>query len=175
MNRIIKRNAIQEDLKSPDYKIRTFFIIGGFNVKFCFLTDKFFDLYKECEEIEKKNNRPYATICLLKYNNLYFAIPIRHNIKHQYAIFTDKEKTKGLDLSKTLIIKDLNFVVQNRTAFISQNEYNQLIQKETFIISKLNSYIKKYIKALKHQNIKKNYLLCSMSCLKYFHKELNIE
>ena len=82
VNRIIKRNAIQEDLKSPDYKIRTFFIIGGFNVKFCFLTDKFFDLYKECEEIEKKNNRPYATICLLKYNNLYFAIPIRHNIKH---------------------------------------------------------------------------------------------
>ena len=45
--------------KSPDYNIRTFFIIGGFNVKFCFLTDEFFDLYKECEEIEKKNNRPY--------------------------------------------------------------------------------------------------------------------
>jgi len=142
VNRIIKRNAIQEDLKSPDYKIRTFFIIGGFNVKFCFLTDEFFDLHKECEEIEKKNNRPYATVCLLKYNNLYFAIPIRHNIKHQYAIFTDKEKTKGLDLSKTLIIKDLNFVVQNRTAFISQVEYSQLIQKGTFIISKLNSYIK---------------------------------
>ena len=53
-----------------------------------------------------------------------------------------KEKTKGLDLSKTLIIKDLNFVIQNRTAFISQDEYSQLIQKETFIISKLNSYIK---------------------------------
>ena len=101
-------------------------------MKFCFLTDEFFDLYKECEEIEKKNNRPYATVCLLKYNNFYFAIPIRHNIKHQYAIFTDKEKTKGLDLSKTLIIKDLNFLVQNRTAFISQDEYSQLIQKETF-------------------------------------------
>jgi len=42
----------------------------------------FFDLYKECKEIEKKNNRPYATVCLLKYNNFYFAIPIRHNIKH---------------------------------------------------------------------------------------------
>ena len=109
-------------------------------MKFCFLTDNFFELYKDCEEIEKKNNRPYATVCLLKYKDLYFAIPIRHHIKHQYAIFTDKEKTKGLDLSKTLIIKDL-----------------------------------KYIKALEHQDIKKNYLLCSMSCLKYFHDELNIK
>ena len=35
--------------------------------------------------------------------------------------------------------------------------------------------IKKYIKALEHQEIKKNYLLCSMSCLKYFHDELNIK
>ena len=143
-------------------------------MKFCFLTDAFFELYKDCKEIEKKKNRPYATICLLKYNTFYFAIPIRHNIKHQYAIFTDKEKSKGLDLSKTLIIKDLKFIVQNRTAFISPIEYTQLIQKEKFIISKLESYIKKYIKALQHQEIKKNFLLCSMFCLKYFHKELNI-
>ena len=144
-------------------------------MKFCFLTDDFFELYKNCKEIEKKNNRPYATVCLLRYNNLYFAIPIRHNIKHQYAIFTDKEKTKGLDLSKTLIIKDLKYIIQNKTAFISQTEYSQLITKEAFILSKLNSYIKKYIKALEHQEIKKNYLLCSMSCLKYFHNELNIK
>lgn len=144
-------------------------------MKFCFLTDDFFELYKNCEEIEKKNNRPYATVCLLKYNNLYFAIPIRHNIKHQYAIFTNTEKTKGLDLSKTLIIKNLKYVVQDKTAFISQSEYSQLITKENFILSKLNSYIKKYIKALEHQEIKKNYLLCSMSCLKYFHNELNIK
>ena len=93
-------------------------------MKFCFLTDDFFELYKDCEEIEKKNNRPYATVCLLKYNNLYFAIPIRHNIKHQYAIFTDIEKTKGLDLSKTLIIKDLKYIVHNKTAFISKIEYS---------------------------------------------------
>jgi len=139
------------------------------------LTDDFFELYKNCKEIEKKNNRPYATVCLLRYNNLYFAIPIRYNIKHQYAIFTDKEKTKGLDLSKTLIIKDLKYIIQNKTAFISQTEYSQLITKEAFILSKLNSYIKKYIKALEHQEIKKNYLLCSMSCLKYFHNELNIK
>ena len=63
-------------------------------------------------------------------------------IKYQYAIFTDKEKTKGLDLSKTLIIKDLKYIIQNKTAFISQSEYSQLITKETFIISKLSSYIK---------------------------------
>jgi len=27
VNKLIKRNAIQEELKSPDYNIRTFFII----------------------------------------------------------------------------------------------------------------------------------------------------
>jgi len=86
-----------------------------------------------------------------------------------------KKRQKELDLSKTLIIKDLKYIIQNKTAFISQSEYSQLITKETFIISKLSSYIKKYIKALEHQEIKKNYLLCSMSCLKYFHNELNIK
>ena len=52
-------------------------------MKFCFLTDNFFELYKDCEEIEKKNNRPYATVCLLKYKDLYFAIPILHTKKKQ--------------------------------------------------------------------------------------------
>jgi len=32
---------------------------------------------------------------------MYFAIPIRHSIRHKYAIFTNKEKTMGLDLSKS--------------------------------------------------------------------------
>lgn len=62
-------------------------------------------MYKDCEEIEKKNNRPYATVCLLKYKDLYFAIPIRHHIKHQYAIFTDKEKQKDLIYLKHWLLK----------------------------------------------------------------------
>ena len=79
------------------------------------------------------------------------------------------------DCTAREIVAALKYIIQNKTAFISQSEYSQLITKEAFIVSKLNSYIKKYIKALEHQDIKKNYLLCSMSCLKYFHDELNIK
>ena len=76
--------------------------------------------------------------------------------------------TDGVGLSKTLIIKDLKYIIQNKTAFISQSEYSQLITKEAFIVSKLNSYIKKYIKALEHQDIKKKLFIMFYVLLKIF-------
>lgn len=145
-------------------------------MKFYFLTKDFFNNYSECKEMEKKENRPYACVFLVKYMGFIFAIPLRSHIKHQYAVFTDKEKTKGLDLSKTVIIKDeLKFIDKNTNVFISDEEYKFLLGKEFFIKQKLETYIKLYKKALNHQESAKNRIICSNSTLQYFHKELGID
>ncbi len=145
-------------------------------MKIRFLTDEFYKDYANCPELEKKQTRPYAQICLITYNNLIFAIPIRSHIKHKYAFFTNKEKTKGLDFSKSIVINDLDkYVNMNLIAFIDMDEFSILEQQENTIKTKLENYIKKYKKALKYQNDNKNRLLCKMSTLQYFHKELGIE
>jgi len=145
-------------------------------MEFRFLTDKFFEDYSNCTEMEKKRNRPYAHIYLVELDNLYFAIPIRHNIKHNNAIFTDENKTMGLDLSKSVVINDPQLYIDKKVvAYISDEEYKILRDKKYFIKQKLISYINKYKKCYSRIDIPRNKLFCSMSCLQYFHKELNIQ
>lgn len=145
-------------------------------MEFRFLTDKFFIDYSHCIEMEKKKDRPYACMCIVEIGNLYFAIPIRHHIKHKYAIFTDKNKTQGLDLSKAVIIIDREkYIEKTKTAYISREEFRFLSKRKYFIKSKMITYIKKYKKSYENIDIEKNKTLCEMSCLQYFHKELNID
>ena len=145
-------------------------------MKFNFLTKEFFDKYKECLELEKKENRPYACTTLINCLGMTFAVPLRSNIQHEYALFTNKEKTKRLDLSKAVVINDYEKFVDTVTkVYISDDEYKVLLGKENFLSKKLETYIKKYKKALKNPDIPKNSILLKYSTLQYFHKELNIE
>ncbi|MDY4801974.1 MAG: hypothetical protein SO183_10140 [Fusobacterium mortiferum] len=145
-------------------------------MKFNFLTKEFFDKYKECLELEKKENRPYACTTLINCLGMTFAVPLRSNIQHEYALFTNKEKTKGLDLSKAVVINDYEKFVDTVTkVYISDDEYKVLLGKENFLSKKLETYIKKYKKALKNPDIPKNSILLKYSTLQHFHKELNIE
>ena len=106
---------------------------------------------------------------------MYFASPIRHSIRYKYAIFTNKEKTMSLDLSKSVIITDIDrYVDFSTTAFISKDEYIFLNKRTNLIKKQLLLYIEKYKKAYSNQQIARNKLLCSMSSLQYFHKELGI-
>lgn len=144
-------------------------------MKFNFLKKEFFEEYKNCNEMEKKENRPYACTTLVNCLGITFAVPLRSHIKHEYAVFTDKGKTKGLDLSKAVVINDMTrFVDTTTTVYISDEEYDTLLGKEKFLSNKLETYIKKYKKALKKPELSKNKNLIEYSTLQYFHKELNI-
>lgn len=145
-------------------------------MKFNFLTKDFFEKYKDCQEMEKKTNRPYTCATLVNCMGIIFAVPLRSHIKHEYAIFTDKNKTKGLDLSKAVVINDLSRFVDTVTkVYINDDEYKFLLGKEDFLSKKLEGYIGKYKKALKKPDISKNKNLIEHSTLQYFHKELKIE
>ena len=141
-------------------------------MKFRFLTDKFFEKYSQCHEIEMKKERPYAITCIIKYQNITFAIPIRHNIKHPFKITTIENR--GLYLSKTIVILDKTYINNTITAYISSDEYMVLLKKQSHIKKELHKYIKLYKKAIKNLEIPRNKNLCEKSTLQYFHKELGI-
>ena len=121
-----------------------------------------------------KPKRPYA-VHLIEYNNLTFAIPIRSNITHEFSYKTikGKNKSKGLDFTKTVIINDLKYL-SKQPARINQKEYLKLDKNRHFIEKKMLSYLKIYKKALQKPNTNKNKNILSKSTLQYFHKELNI-
>ena len=144
------------------------------SITFFYLTHKFYNKYKNCKEILYKPKRPYA-VHLIEYNNLIFAIPIRSNITHEFSYKTIKEKnkSKGLDFTKTVIINDLKYL-SKQPARINQEEYLKLDKNRHFIEKKMLSYLKIYKKTLQKPNTNKNQNLLSKSTLQYFHKELNI-
>ncbi len=51
------------------------------------LSEKFYAAYADCEEILKKENRPYACLTV-EIDGLMFAVPLRHHIKHPCAFHT---------------------------------------------------------------------------------------
>lgn len=53
-------------------------------MKFRFLTDEFFKVYSNCLEMERKNNRPYAHLCIVEMDNLKFAITDKEKSTLQY-------------------------------------------------------------------------------------------
>ncbi|WP_286080672.1 hypothetical protein [Parablautia intestinalis] len=70
------------------------------------LSEKFYDTYKHCKEILKKENRPYACLTI-ELDGLLFAVPFRHHIRHPYAFHTIGDA--GLDHTKTVIITNTIF------------------------------------------------------------------
>lgn len=145
-------------------------------MKFNFFKEEFFEKYKDCEEMEKKPNRPYACTTLVNCMGVTFAVPLRSHIRHEYAVFTDKEKTKGLDLTKAVVVNDVAKYIDTETkVYIKNEEHKALKGKEDFLAKKLENYIKQYKKALETPENIKNQRLIKFSTLQYFHKELNIE
>ena len=90
-----------------------------------------------------------------------------------YKTIKEKNKSKGLDFTKTVIINDLKYL-SKQPARINQEEYLKLDKNRHFIEKKMLSYLKIYKKALQKPNTNKNKNILSKSTLQYFHKELSI-
>ena len=117
--------------------------------KYILLTKEFYQLYKDCTEIEKKEDRPY-TMLVVKLDEVQWAIPLRSNIHHKHVVWSDKENNYGLDLSKSVVIEQLGYISNSR-AYIRDNEFKNL-------------------KAYSRRDIARNEILCKYSTLQYFHK-----
>lgn len=137
-------------------------------MKFIFLSDAFYNQHAHCSEILTKRNRPY--VCLaVKIDNVTYAIPLRHNITHSYALFTSERA--GLDYTKSVVIaskNDISPIVPQ----IHQKDFNLLKGKEALIYQGLKRYIRAYKRALKYPNNHHYDNIRKLSTLQYFNKYL---
>ena len=141
-------------------------------MRYIFLSEKFYDDYSNCLEIEHKRFRPYIML-ILQIDNLTFALPMRSHIKHKYAYITDAENNCGVDYSKAVIINDEEKYIAKIKPNIRENEYKALFGKEYIITKEFSKYLSNYKKSIIAKADRTKYMY-KYSTLKYFHKELNI-
>ena len=135
------------------------------------LTDKFYDLYGDCEEILHKRSRPYAYLGV-KIDGVNFAIPFRHHIIHKHAFFTYGEC--GLDYTKAIVIWDEEFIDSSHVQ-IEQIEFNAIKGKEYRIQTGMRNYLALYRKAVKYRDNHHYDVIRECSSLQHFHKQLRIK
>ena len=154
--------------------LERFFILsnGGTYLKFIFLTKDFYIAYSKCTEIEQKPNRPYAML-LTQIDGITWAIPLRSNISHNNVVWSDQAKKCGLDLSKAVVIEDSKYIDTTTAVWIRNSEFSVLKTKANLVNRRMKSYIKKYAKAYKRQDVERNRILCEYSTLQYFHKYID--
>ncbi len=141
-------------------------------MKYIFLSQEFYNDYANCSEIEQKQNRPYIML-IVKIDNLTFALPLRSNIKHKYAYFSDKENHCGIDFSKAVVISKQEYIDTNKKPHIRENEFKALENKDYLIALKFKNYLEDYKNAYKvnAKRLNQKFAYCT---LQYFHKELGL-
>jgi len=140
-------------------------------MKFLFLTQQFYDDYKECTEIEQKLTRPYAQV-YTQINDVQFAIPLRSGISHKHVLWTDKPRKCGLDFSKAVVIVDDEYIDKTTVPHIRQNEFDSLRGKEYIVKQKMLKYISNYKEAKEKLDIERNRVLCNYSTMQYFEEHI---
>lgn len=138
---------------------------------FIFLSQSFYDNYRNCPEIEQKTDRPYIRVCV-NVNGVLFAVPLRSNINHPHVLWTDKENRCGVDFSKAVVLSKKTYMDASRQPHIRQNEFDALRGKEHVIRQRLTQYIRTYKKAKQRLDVPRNKMLCSYSTLQYFEQYL---
>lgn len=143
------------------------FVRGNFSLKFTFLSEQFYSDFANCDEIEKKVDRPYVKV-LVQIDGHTFAIPLRSHIAHRHVLWTDKERGCGLDFSKAVVVDKPEYIDNIRKPYIRPNEFDALRGKEYIVEQRLRKYIADYKKARLRQDIPRNRTLCKYSALQYF-------
>ena len=104
-------------------------------LKLVFLTDQFYNAYKNCPEIEQKETRPFIRIEIFL-DGVLWAIPLRSNIAHQHVIWTDRENGCGADLTKAVVIEDPEKYISDIKPYVRPNEF-KVLKKLTLIMFQL--------------------------------------
>ena len=140
-----------------------------------FLTDKFYEDYASCVEIERKPLRPHLCVALLVNDNLC-CIPFRSNIRHKYAIWTDKENKCGLDFSKAVVITDeRKYIDRSKRAYLRPNEYTVFKTiTDRDVEDAMTRYLKQYRRAKAAPQAPHNKAFLKYSCNQYFEKYFDV-
>lgn len=116
------------------------------------------------------------------HKDYYICIPFRSSIQHNNAyIFKNTDRSKrirsGLDYSKVVLIKDIDYFEQNGVV-VDNDEYKVVVKNIENIIKQITYYIDTYVNHIKGvapihiRSFERKY---KFSTLPYFHNILGLE
>ncbi|MGN9096861.1 type III toxin-antitoxin system TenpIN family toxin [Flintibacter porci] len=115
------------------------------------LSSKFFADYPHDEypEITVKKGRPYSCLLIEYIDDIFICIPFRSNVRHQYAYHfktsaRSQRTNSGLDYTKTILIKDNEYLDTVTPAMVDQDEYRETMVNLPRITKEVFSYISEY-------------------------------
>jgi len=138
-------------------------------MKYTFLSDKFYKDYPHDKypQMEIKVDRPYAHVHVEAYGQL-FCIPLRSNVDHPHAFFTNKKAKCGVDYSKAVVITDENYIDRTRKAYLRQDEHRKLRGKDFIIKQQFEAYVELYKQAKVDKTVDHREDILRFSTLQYF-------
>jgi len=138
-------------------------------LKYTFLSKRFYEHYTQDKypQIVTKGTRPYAHIKVTA-KDMLFCLPLRSNIEHPHAYFTNKKEKCGVDYSKAVVITKEEYVDYETKVFLRPEEYRKLKGKDYIITKQFLKYIDLYKKAKKDKSIPHREDILKFSTLQYF-------
>lgn len=138
-----------------------------------FLSKKYYTEYTNeiYPQLELKSTRPYAHVKINAYGYDFY-LPLRSNIAHPHAFFTDKKNKCGVDYSKAVIITDTSYVDNTKKVFLRDNEFKRLKGKDYKIKKGFEEYVALYKRAKNGEEIPHKEDILLYSSLQYFEEYL---
>lgn len=140
------------------------------------LTDDAYSKFSKLPQFLKKKDRGYGLVPI-EIDGYTFAIPLRSNLNHPHGmktLFDKQEKVwKGLDYSKTLVVKD-DELLKEAFKTKEQDEFDKIKLNEDKIKKEFLSYLNGYKLLISSgKNIQDNPRY-KFTTLQYFNKILGL-
>lgn len=115
------------------------------------LSAQFFADYpsNQYPEIAIKKNRPYSCLLIEYMDDLFICIPFRSHVRHPYAYhfktsFRSQRSQSGLDYTKSILIKNNDYLDTATPAIVDQDEYKETMTNLPRIVREVFAYISDY-------------------------------
>jgi hypothetical protein len=97
-----------------------------------------------------KLGRPYTCLLIETHDDYFLCVPFRSSINHRNAYhFTGTQRSlksrSGLDYSKTVVIKNGDYIDSATPAIVDQDEYSEMMKNLPAIVQQVLDYVNAYI------------------------------
>ena len=133
-------------------------------------------------ELMYKQGRPYTCLVIDSHDDYFICVPFRSNIRHKNAFMfkgtaRSRVSRSGLDYSKIVLIKNLDYIDSVTKAIVDQDEYNEMMANLPTITQEVLEYVDTYISHVNKTSVlhQREYLRrYQYSTLPYFHDVMGI-
>ena len=101
-------------------------------------------------ELMYKQARPYTCLLIETHEDYFLCVPFRSSVNHSNAYhFTGTQRSlksrSGLDYSKTVVIKNGDYIDSVTPAIVDRDEYSEMMRNIATIVQDVLDYVNAYV------------------------------